>query len=211
MNVQDLVSFRAHFERFPASVKGAFVLRAADGDPHQVRIAVARVREVAGSAGRPIDVEPVTLDVAPNLDTFVPFEFALTELTAGWYTLECEVAIDGSPTTVRPGQRFSVPWPRATVRRGQIPVNETVQVQGGTKARLELLECAGDSSTLRYAATEPVDVRLFADGARVPVLESAFDEAQGRGSVTAYPLLKSQGAVTIDVRGGPAPVEIPLP
>ncbi len=211
MNAQDLVSFRAHFERFPASVKGAFVLRAADGDPHQVRISVARVREVAGSAGRTIDVEPLTLDVAPNLDTFVPFEFGLTELTAGWYTLECEVAIDGSAATVRPGERFSVPWPRATVRRGQIPVNKAVQVEGGPKARLEQLDCVGDSLTLRYASPGPIDVRLFADGARVPVLDAVFDEGEGRGSVTAYPLLKSQAAVTIDVRGSAGSVEISLP
>jgi hypothetical protein len=211
VNVQDLVSFRAHFERFPASVKGAFVLKAADGDPHQVRIAVARVREVAGSAGRTIDVEPVTLDVAPNLDTFVPFEFGLTELAAGWYTLECEVAIDGSPATVRPGHRFPVPWPRASVRRGQVPVKKAVQVEGGPKVRLEQLECAGDSTTLRYASQGAVELRLSADGARVPILDAAYDEGAGTGTVTAYPLLKSQGSLMIELRGGVEAVEVRLP
>jgi hypothetical protein len=210
VNVQDLVAFRAHFERFPASVKGAFVLRAADGDPHQVRIEVAKVREVVGSAGRAIDVEPVTLDVAPNLDTFVPFEFALTELSGGWYTLECEVAVDGSPATVRPGERFSVPWPRATTRRGPIPLRRTAQVEDGPKVRLEQLECGGDAITLRYAAPAPVDVRLSADGARVPVLDVAFDEEGKAGSVTAYPLLKSQASLTIEVKGAPT-VEVALP
>jgi hypothetical protein len=210
VNVQDLVAFRAHFERFPASVKGAFVLRAADGDPHQVRIEVAKVREVVGSAGRSIDVEPVTLDVAPNLDTFVPFEFSLIELSAGWYTLECEVAVDGTATTVRPGDRFAVPWPRATVRRGQVPVKKTAQIEGGPKVRLEQLECGGDSITLRYAAPAPVDVRLSADGARVPVLDASFDAPGGTGSVTAYPLLKSQAGLTIEVRGAPD-VEVTLP
>lgn len=210
MNVQDLVAFRAHFERFPASVKGAFVLRAADGDPHQVRLEVAKVREVVGSAGRPIDVEPVTLDVAPNLDTFVPFEFALTELSAGWYTLECEVAVDGSPATVRPGDRFSVPWPRATVRRGQLSLRKTAQVDGGPKVRLEQLECGGDATTLRYASPAAVDVRLSADGTRVPVLDAGFDERGGAGSVTAYPLLKSQASLTIEIKGA-APVEVSLP
>jgi hypothetical protein len=210
VSVEDLVAFRAHFERFPASVKGAFVLRAADGDPHQVRIDVAKVREVVGSAGRTIDVAPMTLDVAPNLDTFVPFEFALTELSPGWYTLECEVAVDGSPTTVRPGERFAVPWPRAAVRRGQVPVRKSAQVEGGPRVRLEQLECGGDSSTLRYAAATSVDVRLSADGARVPVLDARFDEEGGAGSVTAYPLLKSQAALTIEIRGAPA-VEVALP
>jgi hypothetical protein len=210
VSAEDLVAFRAHFERFPASVKGAFVLRAADGDPHQVRIEAARVREVVGSTGREIGVEPVTLDVAPNLDTFVPFEFPLTELTAGWYVLECGVAIDGTPATVRPGARFPVPWPRATVRRGAVVVKKTTQVQGGPKVRVEQLEGAGDSVTLRYVAPESVDVRLSADGARLPVLESAFDPDAGTGTVLAYPLLRSQGSVTIEIRGAP-PLEVPLP
>jgi hypothetical protein len=210
VSAEDLVAFRAHFERFPASVKGAFVLRAADGDPHQVRIEVAKVREVVGTAGRPIDVEPVTLDVAPTLDTFVPFEFALTELSSGWYTLECEVAIDGSPVTVRPGDRFAVPWPRASVRRGAIPLRKVAQVQDGPKVRLEQLDCGGDSITLRYVSPSPVDVRLSADGARVPVLDAGFEDDGHTGSVVAYPLLKSQASLTIEVRGAPA-VEVSLP
>ena len=116
MNAEERVSIRAHFERFPATVKGAFVLRGADRDPHQVRIVGARVREVAGGKGIPIGLEPATLDVAPNLDLFVPFEFPITELGAGWYGLECDVAVDGSPSSVQPGKRFAIPWPRATVR-----------------------------------------------------------------------------------------------
>jgi hypothetical protein len=211
VSVQDQVSFRAHFERFPASVKGAFVLKAADGDPHQVALRSAKVREVAGPGGRPIDLEAVTLDVAPNRDLFVPFEFGLSELAAGWYELECEVAIDGIAGSVRPGERFSVPWPRATVRRGTVPVKKSVQVEGGPKVRIDQLECAGDLMTLRYASTGAVDVRLTADGARVPVLEAAFDDAAGVGSVTAYPLLKSQAGLSIEVRGGAGPIEVALP
>jgi hypothetical protein len=75
---------------------------------------------------------------------------------------------------------------------------------------LEQLECGGDSITLRYAAPAPVDVRLSADGARVPVLDASFDPPGGTGSVTAYPLLKSQAGLTIEVRGAPA-VEVTLP
>ncbi len=52
------------------------MLRGADRDPHQVRIDAARVREISGRSAAPIGLEPVTLDVAPNLDLFVPFEFA---------------------------------------------------------------------------------------------------------------------------------------
>jgi hypothetical protein len=210
VNVQDLVSFRAHYERFPASVKGAFVLRAADGDPHQVRIVVARVREIVASGSIPIDLDDVTLDVAPNLDLFVPFEFGLTDLTAGWYGLECEVAIDGSPATVRPGDRFAIPWPRATVRRGTVPVKKTATVDGGPNVRIEQVECTGDSATLHYTSPTQVDVRLSADGHRIPVVEASFDEERAVGSVMSYPLLKTHALLTIDVRGGSS-VELVLP
>ena len=91
------VSIRAHFERFPATLKGAFVLRGDDADPHQVRIEAARVAELAGRAGQPMGVEPVTLDVAPHLDLFVPFEVPLLDLAPGWYRLELDVTIDGDP------------------------------------------------------------------------------------------------------------------
>jgi len=87
-DTRERVSIRASFERFPATVKGAFVLRGADRNPHQVRIDAARVREFSGRGAVPIGLDPVTLDVAPNLDLFVPFEFGITELSAGWYGLE---------------------------------------------------------------------------------------------------------------------------
>jgi hypothetical protein len=204
-----MVSIRAHFERFPATVKGAFVLRAADGDPHQVQIRGARVREVAGAGGGPIDLKPVTLDVAPSLDLFVPFEFSLTELGAGWYGLECDVAIDGSAATIRPGKNFSVAWPRASVRRGTLNVGRVAQVEGGPRVKVEQVDCAGDSIRVQYASSAAVDVRLMADGGRVPVIETEFDEAGGRGRVTAYPLLKTQALLTIEVRGA-APIDVKL-
>jgi hypothetical protein len=207
--VDDRVSIRARFERFPATVKGAFVMRGADGNPHQVRLDEARVREVAGRGGGSIGIDPVTLDVAPNLDLFVPFEFGLTDLEAGWYGLECRVAIDGDPTTVRPGRRFAVPWPRATVRRGAIAVGKTAQVGAGPKVKLERIDLGGDSIKLQYVSPSPVDVKLSADGSHVAVLDTEFDEGGARGKVVAYPLLKSQSVLTIEVRGAP-PVDVRL-
>ena len=93
----------------------------------------------------PIGLEPVILDVAPNLDLFVPFEFAITELAAGWYDLECDVAIDGDRENVRPPKRFAVPWPRATVRRGNLKVDKTARVEGGPNVHVEQVECGGDT------------------------------------------------------------------
>jgi hypothetical protein len=211
--MDDRVSIRAHFERFPATVKGAFVLRAADRDPHQVRIAAARVREVSGRGSQPLDMAPITLDVAPNLDLFVPFEFPITELGAGWYGLECEVAIDGTLESVRPPKRFVVAWPRASVRRGAVKVGKTAQVRGGPKVRFEQIECGGDSIRVSYvsAPSVPAVVRLAADGAALPILEAQFDQETGHGRVTAYPLLRSQSRVAIEVRGAASPIEISLP
>ena len=207
--MQEQVSIRAHFERFPATVKGAFVLRGADRDPHQVQVRSASVREVGGPPGRSLDLPPITLDVAPNLDLFVPFEFSITELGSGWYGLECDVAIDGRQETVSPGRRFTVPWPRASVRRGTIAVRRTLQVDDGPKVLIDQIDCGADSSRVLYSAEKPADLRLTADGSRVPVLEAAFEDERGR--VSAYPLLKTHARLVIEVRGGRGPLELPLP
>ena len=41
------ISIRAHYERFPATIKGAFVLRGEGRDPRQVRIEDARDEAVS--------------------------------------------------------------------------------------------------------------------------------------------------------------------
>ncbi len=107
--------------------------------------------------------------MAPNLDLFVPFEFPITELTAGWYGLECDVAIDGDPENVRPPKRFAVPWPRATVRRGSVTVNKNARVENGPRVHVEQVECGGESIRVTYTTTPPeaLPVRLAADGIRV--------------------------------------------
>ena len=211
--VVERVSIRAHFERFPATVKGAFVLKAADRDPHQVRIDAARVREMSGLGAFPIGLEPVTLDVAPNLDLFVPFEFAITELAAGWYHLECDVAIDGDKENVRPPKRFAVPWPRATVRRGNLKVDKAARVEGGPRVHVERVECGGDAIRVAYTVSpaEVVTIRLAVDDEPLTILESDFDQETGSGRVTAYPVMRTHSRLSIDVRGLPAPIELRLP
>jgi hypothetical protein len=211
--MDERVSIRAHFERFPATVKGAFVLKAADRDPHQVRIDAARVREMSGLGAFPIGLEPVTLDVAPNLDLFVPFEFAITELSAGWYDLECDVAIDGDRENVRPPKRFAVPWPRATVRRGNLKVDKTARVEGGAKVHVEQVECGGDSIRLVYTVSpaEEITISLAVDGDPLTILDSELDLETGSGRVTAYPVLRSHTRLMIEVDGLPTPIELRLP
>jgi hypothetical protein len=208
--VTDKVSIRAHFERFPVSVKGAFVLRGADRDPHQVRIDAADVVELAGRGRFSVGLQKLTLDVAPKLDLFVPFEFPVTELGPGWYGLECKVTIDGDAAVVRPGKRFAVPWPRASVRRGAVPVGKAVDAAGAT-LRLDQVDCSGDSIKIAYTAQEAASLKVTADGVTITVLEEEFDEQAGKGRVTAYPLLRSQSHLAIEVRGAMAPVDIALP
>ena len=62
---------------------------------------------------------------------------------------------------------------------------------------------------LRYAGAE-TSFTLAADGARLPVLETAFDSGSEVGSVVAYPVLKTQSIVRISVRDAD-PIEVPLP
>ncbi len=204
------ISIRAHYERFPATLKGAFVLRGEGRDPRQVRIEDARVIEVSGGGSQSIAMEPVTLEVAPHLDLFVPFEVPLTELGAGWYSLECDVVIDGVPDVVHPGDRFPVAWPRATVRRGPVPVGKSLDVSGDTVA-IDQIDCAGDSIKIGFTATKAPTLKLTADGATVPVLDVQFDDATGRGKIVGYPLMRTQRALSIDASGAKRPLEVTLP
>jgi hypothetical protein len=204
------ISIRAHYERFPATIKGAFVLRGEGRDPRQVRIEDARVIEVSGGGSQSLALETVTLEVAPHLDLFVPFEVPLTDLGAGWYALECDVLIDGVPDVVHPGDRFPVAWPRATVRRGPVPVGKNLDA-GGTKVAFEQIDCGGDSIKIGFTATAAPSVKLSADGDTVPVLDAEFDEASGRGRIIGYPLLKTQRELSIEAKGAKAPIRVKLP
>jgi hypothetical protein len=183
-------------------------MRGADGDPHQVRLDDARAVELAGHGSISMGVQPATLEVAPNRDLFVPFEFPVIELAPGWYAIECEVAIDAVQETVRPGARFAVPWPRGSTRRDQVRVGRSVVVDGG-KVRLDQLECRSDSAELRFEGTE-TPMTLSADGIRLPVLDASFDAESGAGSVVAYPVMKTQSVLTISIKGAD-PVEVALP
>ena len=199
------LSIRAHLERFPASIKGAFVLRASDGDPHQLRIDAARIADLGGGPSRAMELDASLLDVAPTLDTFVPFELPITELPSGWYRLECDVAIDGVRQVVQPGRPFAIPWPRAAVRRGTVPIGETVG-----DVRLLELTCGGDSVRVSYEAPVAPNLKLTVDGAALPLVEVEHDGEAGTGAVVGFPALRSYQRLAIAVKGS-APVEVALP
>jgi hypothetical protein len=212
--VTPALSVRARFERFPATLKGAFILRGEDPDPHQVILGPARIVPVTGGRGRPIAIAESTLDIAPRQDVFVPFETGVGELEPGWYELECDIEVDGVRATYPGGRRFSIAWPRATTRRGSVRVGKELRLDG-VRVALHQIDCATDHVTLRLRTTPPteVGVRLLADGAPVPVLDQERREGTGAATVTAYPILKSQRAVRIDVTAGRASagVDVRLP
>jgi len=203
--VEEGISIRAVYERFPIAIKGTFLLRGADGLPHQVRIDAARADGCAAEGSREVGIEPMVLEVAPTQDTFVPFEVSTLDLPAGWYRLACELTIDGTRTVVHPGAPFVSGWPRGSVRRGTATIG---QKTGGVA--WETLECANDSLRLAFAADDEPAVKLGIDGASHPVLETIYDVDAGRGSVVAYPAMRTQERLTIAARGE-TPIELPLP
>ncbi|MEX0755791.1 MAG: hypothetical protein WD206_00325 [Actinomycetota bacterium] len=210
MDPLSAISIRSHFDRFPATIKGAFVLGGVDGDPHQVSIAEARLAPVGGR-GSSIDLAPAIVDVAPGLDVFVPFEFQIADLPPGWYGLECEAAVDGVTATFPGGKRFCVAWPRAATRRGAVELGTVLAASGG-KITVERVELAGDHSTVHAAVDPPEPPRLTVrvDGAPLPVLDTTIDEETGRGALTVYPVLRTQAAMRIEVPGGDG-IDIRLP
>jgi hypothetical protein len=196
------VSVRARFERFPATVKGAFILRGEDADPHQVEFVRANVVGIGLGSSTPMPMARVTLDVAPHRDVFVPFEMTVAELDPGWYTMTCDLEVDGVGGTYDGGRRFSVAWPRASTRRGQVKVDRGVAV-GDLKVLVDHLDCGGDSIRLhlRIDPPAPLSTRLLADGRALEVLETELDEATGRCRVMAYPLLRADATLRIELRG----------
>ena len=206
------LSVRARFERLPATLKGAFILRGEDADPHQVEFRGASIVGVGTDVRVPLPIAAASLDAAPHRDVFVPFEAAIGELGPGWYTLQAELEVDGTVSSFDGGRRFAVAWPRATVRRGQVRIDRAVTVRG-TTVHLDHVELGGDSAKLHVRTDPPgeVAVSVLADGDRLEQLELEHDESSGRSTVTTYPVLRAHRSLRFDVRGGAEPVDVPLP
>lgn len=215
-DVAEPISVRARFERFPATLKGAFILRGEDVNPHQVVLREANVVGIGSGSSRAMPVSSVTLDVAPHRDVFVPFEMPVGDLDPGWYTMTCDLEVDGTERTFDGGRRFSVPWPRAVVRRGQVRVDRAAAV-GEAQVTVELIDCTGDSVKvhLRVDPPGPVTARLSADGDRLEVLDSELDETTGRWRLAAYPVLRVHRVLRIELRGrgrgSEGALDVPLP
>lgn len=197
------VSVGVVFERFPASVRGALVFRGLDPEPHQVALSEARVVELRapGRASRSVEVGPVTVDVAPRGEVLVPFDVPFQDLGPGWYAVTAEVVVDGQ-LRVRgpnaPAGRFAVGWPSGTVRRGALDADLRIKVPGSEGAHVERVECKAESAVVRWRHAPSEDpgfrefdeLRVTADGKRLPVIDGTYDHATGRRTTVVYPVLK---------------------
>lgn len=206
------ISVDAVFERFPASVRGAVVLRGVDPDPHQVRLMEAGVIEVGGAARRvrPLDLGSVTVDVAPRDRVMIPFEVPFADLDPGWYTVQAEVEVDGQESVRGPVERerrFCVGWPTGAVRRGSVEAGVRIKVPGSQGAAIDRLVCRADSAAVHWrhaAAEEPGfrefgDLRVSAGRRRLPVLEDDYEWSTGSRTTTMYPVLRDDEELTFEL------------
>jgi hypothetical protein len=221
--VQVPIRVQVRFERFPASVRGAFVMRGADGNPHNVRIAAARLVRVPDGWDKPIAIEDRVFDVAPVLDLFVPFEVPVADLEPGWYRVESDARVDGGRTWTFLGRLFTMPWPRSDVRRGIVPVGRATSVGQGS-VEVDRVEMGTDSAIVVWRWTEgdpdaPVDVVLQADAQALPALppeasSKAAEPRAGERRAMSYPVPKGCRSLAVVFRAGRGvesePVAVPL-
>jgi hypothetical protein len=143
------VRLQTRFERFPASIKGAFVLRGGDGDPHAVWFDWASVVRIPSGPRRPIALEERQLDVAPNRDLFVPFEVPVAEMEPSWYAVESSLRVDGARSYTYVGRPFTIPWPRSEVRKGTIHLSKTIRA-GASSFHVERVELGWDTAAVLW-------------------------------------------------------------
>jgi hypothetical protein len=111
------VSVDVVFDRFPASVRGAIVVRGRDREPHQVRLTAVDVvkPDAVDRAVRPVEVDETTVDLPPHREVLIPFDIPFPGLDPGSYCVVAEVMVDGGRRVRGPeagGKRFSVPKSR---------------------------------------------------------------------------------------------------
>lgn len=199
------VSVDTVFDRFPASVRGAVVVRGLDREPHQIRLVAAEVVPAHDLARgvHPVAAERATVDVAPHREVLIPFDVPFAGLEPGWYCVVAEVEVDGGAHHRGPedgGKRFVVPWPSAEVRRGDLRPN--IEIGGAVIDRIELKT---DRTAVRWrppADAPDARLRLRLGARRLPVVE-ATDDPRGGGRLTvAHPVPKGATQLDLEVTAG---------
>jgi hypothetical protein len=229
------VEVRTRFDRFPATIKGAWVMRGADGNPHAVDLHEATVDRIPSGPSKPVPVGEVRVDVAPSRDLFVPFEVPITDLDPGWYIIRAVIRVDAGRTWSYASRAFTMPWSRGEIRRGSLRVDQTVRA-GEHDFVIEAVELGSQSATVVWrassagakggeeAAQSPrakrAEALLMADGVPLEVLppEAAsrhpFSHPGPEERTTSYPLPRAATslAVVVKVAGDRSdPVDVPLP
>jgi hypothetical protein len=217
------VRVQTRFERFPASIRGAFVLAGADGDPHAVHIVSAGLLRIGEGSTKPVPLEDRQLNVAPSRDLFVPFEVAVTDLEPGWYRLVSSVRVDGGRVWDFEGRPFTIPWPRSDVRRGVLSVERRTSA-GGREYEIDRVELGSDAAVVVWRGPEESAGRepggqavLIADGvplAEVPAIPgSKLSEPRvaGERRSVSYPVPRTTGRLEIVIRPASGKASKPVP
>jgi hypothetical protein len=219
------VEIRTRFERFPATVKGAFVMQGADGNPHGVRLEWAAVARIPTGPVIKFPVEAVHVDVAPNRDLFVPFEAPISDLEPSWYALRCRIEVDGSRMYDYDSRPFAIPWPRGDIRRAVVRMGVSVEVAGAS-ALLDRVEMGGDSCLVIWRppeAGDPPVPTLLADGRPLESVPALLPTGRGGAAASAalgerrsafYPVPRPTRSLVVVLRlpsgGASEPVDVPL-
>jgi hypothetical protein len=207
------VSVGTVYDRFPASVRGAVVVRALDREPHQIRLLGVRVvhaHDVSKDAHRAA-VEETTIDVAPHREVLLPFDVPFTELGPGWFSVVADVEVDGSLRMTGPeggGKRFGVPWPADDVRR--LDLKPGLKVGGAT---VERIRSTADATEIRWrppADAPGAELRVAAGSRRLPVAGSTDDPRTGARITRAHPVPRQASRLTLEVSGSRSQVTIDL-
>lgn len=199
------------FERFPASVRGAVVLRGRDGDPHHVALTEAAVVELGkASPARVLELGDVIVNVAPRKDVMIPFEVMFAGLEPGWYRVEAEVVVDGQERVRGPleePRRFVVGWPSGAIRKGSVDCGLTIAVPGSAGVTVERVVCKGDAAVVhwRHRPGDGADDREFgelkvrAGRSRLTPIEDGFEFGTGRRTTTVYPVPKGESELAFEL------------
>jgi len=211
------VDLTIRFDQFPATVKGAFVLRGADGNPHAAELATCSVQRIPQGPAKPIPVGDVHVNVAPGRDLFVPFEVGVADLDPGWYLIRSALRVDAGRTWTFGSRGFVMPWPREAVRRGVVRAGRTVRV-GGLDVLLESVDMRPDCAVVTLGRPDPsgsadmppMIVSLTAGEATldaVPAEARPFGprpEPPGRWRFAFYPVPRGADRLTVLIRSGDA-------